>query len=200
MNLAEPSDVALSLVSARLMAELAGTTGAMTIRQLARVSGVSLTSTQHWIHHWADRGVVIQQPAGRAILCALNHDHILTPSLVLLARSREAMIEAISAEVSAWRIPSISVSAFGSFARGDGQVDSDIDLFVVHDSSGDHTWHEQLAASAETLRMKLGNRIEWYDVSRVEWHSMKSVEDPLVTELKADVIHIFGEYLTLIKE
>jgi predicted nucleotidyltransferase len=198
VNLAEPSDVGLSHVPARLLAVLARTTGPMTLRQLARVSGVSLTRTQHWVHHWADRGVVIQQPAGRAIMCTLNREHILTASLVMLADSGKAMSSAIAAEISTWKFAPISVAAFGSFARGDGRVDSDIDLFVVHEARDVDAWHEQLLASAERLRLKLGNRIEWYDVTSVEWHNMKSAKEPLVAELASDVIHIFGDYLTLV--
>src|SRR6056297_717926 len=198
MNLADPNDVGLTHVPASLLATLSSTSGAMTIRQLARSSGVSLARAQHWVNHWAERGVVIQRQAGSAVMYSVNYEHLMTPSLLALARVRETMIERIAADVADWDIPPLSVTAFGSFARGDGSITSDIDLLVVHESSEQQIWHRQLESSAETLEHAFGNPIQWLDFPRSTWLEMCTRADPLVAEVRRDAIHIFGEYLTLI--
>lgn len=198
MNLGDPSDVGLAQVPARILTALAATSGAMTVRQLARASGTSLARTQHWVHHWADRGVILQQQAGRSLMCSLNRAHLMTASLVTLANARNTMIECIRSEVVNWSIQPRTVAAFGSFARGDGDVDSDIDVLVIFDTQDLDGWHEQLGASAERLGTQFGNRIEWYDLNLPTWHRMIRDGEPLVAELQRDVIHIFGEYLSLL--
>lgn len=198
MNLGDPSDVGLAHVPAALLATLKSTSGAMSIRQLARVSGVSLARTQHWVNHWAERGVVIQQHAGRAVMCSMNYEHLMTASLLALACVRESTLDRITTEVAAWEVPPLSVTAFGSFARGDGSVRSDIDLLVVHEAEDPQAWDHQLTRSAEILENTLGNPVQWLDFPRSTWLEMHTHDDPLVTEVQKDAIHIFGEYLTLV--
>lgn len=200
MNLSDPSDLALGQVPARILAALAETSTSLTIRQLAKVSGVSFASAQHWVTHWAIRGVVDQRPAGRAVLCSLNREHLMTESLLNLARPRKTMIEAIASEVAGWRQQALSVTAFGSFARGDGDPESDIDLLVIHTSLDAQAFNDQLMDSASLLQRALGNSIQWIAYRDVTWHQMTEHEDPLVAEVHRDAIHIFGEYLTLLRQ
>ncbi len=198
MNLGDPADLGLAHVPALLLAALSRTSSPLTIRQLARVSGVSLARTQHWVNHWADRGLVNQQRAGRAVMCSVNREHLFTPSLLALANAREIVVERIATEVASWRIPALTVTAFGSFARGDGSVASDIDLLVVHDAVDEEAWSQQLARSAETLELNLGNTIQWLDFPRPMWVNMRAQDEPLVAQVHRDAIHIFGEHLTLV--
>lgn len=198
MNVGDPSDLALGQVPARILAALAGTSSAMTIRQLAKVSQVSFASTQHWVNHWATRGVIDQRTAGRAILCSLNREHFTTASLLTLAEPRKAMMDRIAAEVAGWSAPVLNVTAFGSFARADGSPESDIDLLVIHNAQEIGALVDQLITSAARLERALGNSIQWIQYRDTQWRQMTEQEDPLVAEVHRDAIHIFGEYLTLL--
>ncbi|MDA2987814.1 MAG: nucleotidyltransferase domain-containing protein [Actinomycetota bacterium] len=199
MNLGDPSDVGLAQVPARLLAALAQVSGGVTIRQLARISGVSLARTHYWVTFWADRGVVTQLHAGRALMCSLNHEHIMTASLVNLASARAAIMKCIVAEVEKWPLVPLNVTTFGSFARGDGSVTSDIDLLVIVDVDDLDTWSDQLQLASETLQTKIGNPIQFLDYPVKTWHNMMHQNDPVVTEIHRDGIHIFGEYLTIVE-
>lgn len=198
MNIGDPSDLALGQVPVRILAALAGTSNAMTIRQLAQVAQVSFASTQRWVNHWATRGVINQRTAGRAILCSLNRDHLMTTSLLTLAQPRKAMMGCIAAEVESWSQTALNVTAFGSFARVDGTPESDIDLLVIHDAADTSAFIDQLITSASRLEQVLGNSIQWIEYRDTQWRQMMEQEDPLVTEVRRDAIHIFGEYLTLL--
>jgi predicted nucleotidyltransferase len=198
VNIGDPSDLALGQVPVRILSALAGTSNSMTIRQLAQVSQVSFASTQHWVNHWAARGVIDQRTAGRAILCSLNRHHLMTSSLLTLAQPRRAMMDCITAEVESWSQPVLNVTAFGSFARADGTPESDIDLLVIHDATDTSAFIDQLIASASHLEQVLGNPIQWIEYRDTQWRQMMEQDDPLVTEVHRDAIHIFGEYLTLL--
>jgi predicted nucleotidyltransferase len=51
---------------------------------------------------------------------------------VLLAGLRLDLWERFRSELRSWKVPPLYAAVFGSAARGDGGVDSDIDLLVVH--------------------------------------------------------------------
>jgi len=199
MNLEDPSDVALAQVPARILTVLDQTHTSMSIRQIARTSGTSLARAQYWLNHWAERGVVDQQVAGRAVMCSLNRQHLMTESLVTLARANLAMRDRIADEVRAWGLVPVSVTAFGSFARGDGGTESDIDLLVIHvNDASSERWQDQLTEAAERLQRILGNPVQWVDFHRDRWLEMRATPEPLVAEVERDAVHIFGEHLTLI--
>lgn len=199
MNLGDPCDVGLAQVPARLLAALANISGGVTIRQLARISGVSLARTHYWVNFWADRGVVTQVHAGRALMCSLNHEHVMTASLVTLASARAAIMKCIVAEVDEWPLVPLNVTTFGSFARGDGSVTSDIDLLVLFDIPDLDAWSDQLQLASETLQTKIGNPIQFLDYPIETWVDMRRQIDPVVSEIHRDGIHIFGEHLTLVE-
>lgn len=44
---------------------------------------------------------------------------------------RHELIVSVAGEVQAWLTPPLHASIFGSFARGEGTVDSDIDILLL---------------------------------------------------------------------
>lgn len=199
MNLGNPSDLALGDVPARLLAALSHSRSSVSIRQLARSTGVSVASTQHWITHWAHRGLVEQQVAGRALMCSINRDHLLTPSLIALASTRDLISQRIVSEIHSWQLSPLTVTAFGSFARGDGDVMSDIDLLVLRRNGIDRArWDEQLDDSTRELTRAFGNSVQWIDYSEEQWRHMVSNDDPLVSTVVAEGVHVFGEHLSVL--
>lgn len=198
MNLGNPADLALGDVPARLLNALSNSRSSLSIRQLARATGVSVASTQHWITHWVQRGLIDQQVAGRALMCSINQDHFLAPSLIALASARELIIQRILVELRSWDPSPLTVTAFGSFARGDGNVTSDIDLLVLRRNDLDRAqWDEQLDNSSYELTRVFGNSVQWIDYSVETWREMVTNDDPLVSTVVADGVHIFGEHLSV---
>ena len=76
-------------------------------------------------------GVVTMEQVGRAYNYRLNRRHLLADAVLGVARSAEILRERVYDHVQGWpRLPE-AVVLFGSAARGDMDVDSDIDLLVV---------------------------------------------------------------------
>jgi predicted nucleotidyltransferase len=88
----------------------------------------------------------------------------------------------------------VHASAFGSAARGDGDVDSDIDLLVVRPAriaDDDERWRSQISALAEGVRRWTGN-----DASIIELDERAVAQRPtdtnVIDEVRRDGIDLAG--------
>ncbi|MFB9314555.1 nucleotidyltransferase domain-containing protein [Nocardioides plantarum] len=79
-----------------------------------------------------DQGTVRATLMGRNQVHELNREHVAAQVAVLLAGLRVELWERFRAELRSWKVAPLYAAVFGSAARGDGDVDSDIDLLVVH--------------------------------------------------------------------
>jgi hypothetical protein len=69
---------------------------------------------------------------GRNQVHELNREHVAAEVAVLLSGLRIELWRRLRDELGSWRVEPLYACVFGSAARGDGDVDSDIDLLVVH--------------------------------------------------------------------
>lgn len=86
----------------------------------------------------------------------------------MLDRAITRVIKAYVNTVRRSGIPVSSVFVFGSQARGDARVDSDIDIVVVVETSGKMSERE-LTSMLWRLRAKADSRIEPVLATREEW-------------------------------
>ena len=87
------------------------------------------------------------------------------------------------------------VSLFGSAARGDGNTESDIDLFVVRPErvfEEDIAWQTQLSDLARKIRLWTGNRASVVELSESEAGRLGDKNRPIVGELRSDAIVLSG--------
>lgn len=143
----------------------------------------------------ADQGVVDRQEAGRALLFTLNREHLAAPAVDLLAHMRSELFDRLSHAVDSWEIAAVHVSLFGSFARGEGDTSSDIDLFVVRPKKverEDPRWREQLDLLARQVQRWTGNAARIAEVGKEEIPRLRKEEPPILAELRKDAITVAG--------
>lgn len=108
---------------------------AVSVRDLARRAGLRHPRTSQILADLHQQGVTTAQRAGRADLYQLNRSHILYPTIHRLFQDEEASSDALITLLrSALARASRQVREaylFGSVARGDSDVASDVDLAVV---------------------------------------------------------------------
>ena len=102
-------------------------------------------------------GVVEELGSGRSILYQVDQRHPLTPALALLFRVEEERTQAVlDAVTSAVQLPEIMGAwIYGSFARGQDQAGSDLDIAVLtgqRDLSVIDRVRTTLDAAADKLR------------------------------------------------
>lgn len=183
---------------------LAGTTMGMTGRQIAALTGRSSHSgVLHVLNRLAEEGLVDRVELNRTLLFSLNRDHVACPAVIALVGLRIAFEGQILQELNSWQIAPVHASLFGSFARGDGDERSDIDLFIVRPMSitdDSARWREQLDGLTSKIERWTGNRAAIHEVSESELSHLIVDEPPVVAQLRADAIVLKGPDPSLLLE
>jgi predicted transcriptional regulator len=196
MNVAKPFEALSSGVDVDVLVVLASSTMPRSGREVARRAGRSATGVQHVLDHFVEHGLVHRLEAGRSHLYTLNRSHLLAPVVEQMADARVELIQRLRDTVGSWRKPPAHASLFGSAARGDGDTDSDIDLFVVRPTGvdvDDSGWSEQVDGLAESVRAWTGNNAGVVEVSEGDLGQLLTDPPPAIRELRRDAIDLGGK-------
>jgi hypothetical protein len=201
MDLSEPASIVMPPGTAAVIRVLAGAEDAFTIRQIGRLASVSHARAAQVVALLDRHGVVHAEDRGRSRLCTLNREHLATPALIALVSLRNSMVELLRQEVESWAIRPLHSSVFGSAARGDGDVTSDLDVLVIRPDDvgpGTDAWSEQLHSTAGRLRRATGNPVAWFDTSPEELRLAIAAGEPIVQQWRSDSVHLTGSTLAAV--
>jgi hypothetical protein len=200
VDLGDPARVVMAPATSAVLRVLVQAPDArFTMRELARVAGVSHNAAQTVVHRLVEHGLVLTMPAGSAILCSFNRAHLAADALAAVVTLRARLLEVLTAEVAAWSTPPVHASLFGSGARGDGATGSDLDLLVVRPdlrtAGTQEVWEDQLAESSARLRLMTGNPVSYLDTTRAGLREAARAGEPIVSSWQQDAVHLFGQHL-----
>lgn len=199
MDVSRPYTALCPTLDSEVLNVLAGTTRPLTGREVARLVGRKTHSgVLEVLNRLSEHGLVERQEAGKAFLYTLNRDHLAAPAVELLAQMREELLRRLRQTIETWEIVPISVSLFGSAARGDGGTTSDIDLFVVRPndvSEDDPRWRGQLHQLAGHAERWTGNRVAIAEAAEREARRLRKNRPHIVREMSADAIALSGKDL-----
>lgn len=200
MDVARPISAVSPSLEGEVLQTLAGTSMAMTGRQIAVLTGRrSHSGVLDALNRLTVQGLVDRVELNRASLFSLNRDHLAAPAVIALAGLRTELVVRIRDDLAGWEIAPIHASLFGSAARGDGDTQSDIDLFVVRPSAileEDACWRAQLAGLAEKVERWTGNRASISEVAEPEISRLSTHPPRIVAQLRSDAILLVGRALT----
>jgi predicted nucleotidyltransferase len=196
MDVSHPYTAISPSLDSEVLATLARTSRPMTGREVARLTGrTSHGGVLDVLNRLSEHGLVDRQEAGRAFLFTLNRNHLAAPAVDILVGMRIELLNRIRDLIDAWEIAPRHVSLFGSAARGEGDTESDIDLFVVRPkevSENDPRWGTQLEDLATQVQSWTGNDAGIAEVSADEITRLRRDEPPILDELRADAIVLSG--------
>jgi predicted nucleotidyltransferase len=141
-----------------------------------------------------DTGVVDAERKGNAYLYRLNRRHLAADAIVELAGLRHSFIRRLQDTLGAWAEPPAHAVLFGSAARREMSVDSDIDVFVVRpaDATDDVTWRAQLYALQEQASAWTGNDVRILEYSESDVETGLASGDPVLADIGRDGIWLAG--------
>jgi predicted nucleotidyltransferase len=196
MDLRRPYTVICPTLEGPVLDVLAHTTRPLTGREIARLaSRGSERGVRLVLHRLVAQGLVTAREAGSASLFVLNREHVAAGILEGLLRLRAELIERIRAEVDGWSTRPAHVSVFGSAARADGHMESDIDLLIVRPedvAEDDPQWREQLHQLAERIERWSGNHASLHEVSPKELKAALRRGEPIISSLRDASIVLAG--------
>lgn len=160
MNLLDkPLALFYDAARARVLDVLLANPQALSGRAIARQSDLSPTTTNLALGDLAGHGIVSSRADGRSHLWSLRWENPLVKHLVGLARVQDEQAGQIVAD--ALGSEPISVTLFGSVARGQSGPDSDVDILVI---AKDHTQGQSFRRCAykasSALRQQVGREVE----------------------------------------
>jgi DNA-binding transcriptional ArsR family regulator len=177
MNVSRPYHTVCSNLSGELLVVLAGTTRPLTGREVAKlVKGGSQTGVNRALHRLVEHGIVNAQEAGKAILYTLNRKHIAAQAVEKLAGMREELLRRLRNSLSKWKIAPHHASLFGSTARADGDIFSDIDIFLVRPGNVDEEnpqWRSQVERWVRDIRAWTGNNVGLSEIPEKQIRQLK---------------------------
>jgi predicted nucleotidyltransferase len=190
MDLGRPYTVICPTLDGPVLDVLAHTTRPLTGREIARLaSRGSERGVRLVLHRLVAQGLVTAREAGSASLFVLNREHVAAGIVENLVRLRAELIERIRGEVEGWSSRPVHVSVFGSTARADGHVKSDIDLLIVRPENlaeDDPQWREQLHRLAERIERWSGNHASLHEVSPKGLKAALRRGEPVIASLRDD--------------
>jgi predicted nucleotidyltransferase len=204
MDLSRPYGAVSPTLEGDALAVLANTTRPLTGREVARLARRgSQRGVLSALERLVDHGIVVRAEAGRSFQYTLDRDHLAAPAVEILAGMRSALFDRLRDLLAGWEQVPIHGSVFGSAARGDGGLTSDIDLLVVRPGdldAEDSLWRAQLADLANDVVRWTGNHAAIAEVPGNELRRLADERSTLVDNLRADAVLLYGpEISTLVR-
>lgn len=187
----------------RILAVLAETSAELNLRTVARLSGVSLAHASRVMPVLVDLGMVERREAPPSALFRFVPDNVASRAITALTRTRETVLADMASGVARLNPPPVSVVVFGSFARGEADSESDIDIVVVRPrdvSEGDPPWREALDRWRDHVGRLAGNQVELLEISESEVPRQLRSRKPLWADIQRDGIVVFGSSLAELRE
>ena len=223
MDMGDPTRSVTPTLDGPVLAVLASAGRPLTVGDVATAtSRGSEIGVRRCLARLVDQGIVQATEMGRNRVHQLNRDHVAAPIADLLANLRIELWKRMRNEIGKWKPQPLYACVFGSAARGDGDIDSDVDLLLVHPPMPDDpkpprraTVRESAtaallapvpASSADVKRWPLavdglrahvqawsGNSLQVVDLSVAEWISQQRTGD-LAIEVKRDAVELCGSF------
>ena len=193
MDLALPLRSLVPSLDADVLAVLAGTESELGISAIVRLAGRgSRAGAAHVLDRLVLHGLVHARRGNIGYLYSFNREHVLAPLVTEGLEVRQRVLVRLADEVKG--LGPLHASVFGSFARGEGNAESDIDLFIVVrpgvDPHGE--WSDRLRAVQDRVEAFLGNGLEPLVMTVDGLTDVVAAEEPIVGSLREESITLAG--------
>jgi predicted nucleotidyltransferase len=195
MDMSKPITTVITTLDGPVLAVLARTTQPLTGRKVHQLaSGGSETGTRKVLRRLVTTGLVTASEVGAAVLYSLNREHLAAGAVLELTTLRQRLFDRIRDMIEQWPLKPIHASVFGSTARGDGDLGSDVDLLVVHGFTGDPPgkWAAQVDMLGDQVQVWVGNHLQTYELGERELADHLQAGEPIVKEWTRDAVTVYG--------
>lgn len=186
-------------VQGRVLGVLARAGMDLTMRRVADLAGVSPQQASVVIGKLVELGVVERRDVPPASLVRLAADNLAAQAVLSFADLRQAALERLGELALAIRPAPVSLMVFGSFARGEADAESDLDVLAVRPrglAREDDEWTDSLWSWTTSATRAVGNPVNVMEAAEEEISGLLRRPGPTVwTEIVRDGIVLVGSRL-----
>jgi predicted nucleotidyltransferase len=159
-----PVEAVIPGATGRLLAALAQVEAELPVSTLARLAGVGRTRASGIIGELSDLGIVERREIGRTVLVSLAKHSVAGALIDRLAHLGSEVIARLRTLASELDPAPETLLMFGSFARGEADSHSDLDLLAVRSPSANpDKWAAALSVFAEQAHELAGSPVQVLD-------------------------------------
>lgn len=196
MDFARPIEAVVGGAQGRLLAVLVKITAPLTLRRLASLADVSPAQASRVMPRLVELGIVDRYEVPPASQFVLARGNVAAQLLLTLADARSIALRQIGEAASLLSPEPVSVIAFGSFARGEADAESDIDLAVVRADEvedDDERWADSIDAWRRVVLALTGNDVEIVEVTASEAARKVRGRSELWRNIERDGVVVYGK-------
>jgi len=195
----QPVEAVVPGVRGRVLGVLARVETELTIRTVSRLAGASVQQTATVIAELVSLGMVTRRDAGSSALVGLERENAAVGAVLALAQVGERVLERLRDSARDIEPQPASLIVFGSFARGDARLTSDLDVLAVRPiglSPDDATWLDSLGQWESIARRIVGNPLHMFVVSQEEVQALMRRRSGPWRAIAAEGITLVGSSLS----
>jgi predicted nucleotidyltransferase len=170
MDFTRPLEALIPGAPGRLLGALARVEAELPVSTLAAVAGVGRTRASAVLKELAELGVISRRQVGPTVLVRLERANAAGQLVARLGGLRMQVIEEMRGLAHDLDPQPLSLTLFGSLARGDADIASDIDILAVRPAGGGERWAASLTGFSSKAQVLTGNRVQIldYDLSDLQ--------------------------------
>lgn len=199
MDYGRPVEALIPGVQGRVLGVLARANKDLTMRGVAELADVSPQQASVVIGKLVELGVVERREVPPASLVRLVADNLAAQAVLSIANLRRNALDRLSELASAIVPVPASLMVFGSFARGDADSESDVDVLVVRPvglRDDDDGWTDALWVWISAATRAVGNPVNVIEAAAEEIPGLLRRRGPSVwTDIVRDGIVLVGSPL-----
>ena len=159
-----PVEAVVPGATGRVLAALARVEAELPVSTVANIAGVGRTRASGIITELWALGVVERREIGRTVLVSLARHSAAGELIDRLAHLDSEVIARLRSLATKVEPAPETLLIFGSFARGEAEADSDLDVLAVRSPTADpEKWAASLSRFAEQAQALAGNQVQLLD-------------------------------------
>jgi predicted nucleotidyltransferase len=191
VNISSPIESVVPTLDGPVLEVLAGSTTPLSLSEVQRrIRRGKLSGVRSVLHRLTNEGVVLKVPGG----FLLNRQHVAAGAVEALVTLRGEFLSRLRAEVASWSYRADLVGLFGSFARREGDGESDIDILIVGEERCPDEVLDTLGLHVLTWT---GNRAQVMALTRAELARIRAVGEPILAAWHRDLETVMGDVALL---
>ncbi len=195
MDFTRPVEAVAPGAQGRILAVLVETSAELNLRTIARLSGVSLAHASRVLPPLVKLGIVERRDVPPSALFRFVRENVAARAVSALADARRTVLRELGESAGHIEPHPVSVIVFGSFARGEADRDSDLDVAVVRPATideDDDRWRASVDQWLEHARRLTGNPVELLEVTEKEVRRLLRSRKPLWLDVQRDGVAVYG--------